>query len=112
MSNDKEREVVCLMIKLYCERNHSSENGLCDSCLRLSEYVDLRITKCPHSIKPFCSNCSIHCYNKSMKAEIKKVMSYAGPRMILYHPIIAIRHLVQTVLEKRRINRNDKSTVK
>jgi hypothetical protein len=29
-----------------------------------------------------------------MRARIREVMRYAGPRMTLYHPVLAIRHLI------------------
>ncbi len=29
-----------------------------------------------------------------MKEKIKTVMRFSGPRMLIYHPIMAIRHLI------------------
>lgn len=34
-----------------------------------------------------------------MKEKIRNVMRYSGPRMILHHPIMAIRH----VIDKRHV---------
>jgi len=31
-----------------------------------------------------------------MKAEIREVMKYSGPKIIYSHPILAIRHLMVT----------------
>lgn len=36
-----------------------------------------------------------------MREKIRKVMRYSGPRMILYHPITAIRHVIENKKEKR-----------
>jgi hypothetical protein len=36
-----------------------------------------------------------------MKKKIVEVMRYAGPRMLLHHPILAIQHLID---EKRTVN--------
>jgi hypothetical protein len=44
--------------------------------------------------KGFCNKCSTHCYNKANQKKIRKVMAFSGPRMILYHPIMAIKHLL------------------
>lgn len=30
-------------------------------------------------------------------------MRYSGPRIILYHPIMAIRHVVESKKEKKRL---------
>ena len=35
-----------------------------------------------------------------MKEKIRLVMRYAGPRMLLHHPIVAIRHVVEMRREK------------
>ena len=60
------------------------------------EYARQRRDRCPHGDnKPFCSNCPIHCYKPEMKERMRLVMRYAGPRMLLYHPIAALRHLWQ-----------------
>ncbi len=52
-----------------------------------------RIDLCPMmETKSFCSVCRIHCYQKEMREQIHRVMRYAGPRMLLYHPFITIQH--------------------
>jgi hypothetical protein len=58
------------------------------------DYAWQRVDQCPlKEKKTFCSNCKIHCYEPRCRAEIIQVMRYAGPRMMLYHPWLAIRHL-------------------
>ena len=42
--------------------------------------------------KPTCANCPIHCYKPVRKEQVKRIMRYAGPRMLLRHPILAITH--------------------
>ncbi len=78
MNKKKEIEIVELMIKKYCHGKHGSQKGrLCPDCGELLEYAKLRREKCPHGDnKPFCSNCSIHCYKPDMKEKIKLVMRY------------------------------------
>jgi hypothetical protein len=43
--------------------------------------------------KPTCLNCTVHCYLPEMREEIRTVMRYSGPRMMIYHPVLAIGHL-------------------
>lgn len=51
--------------------------------------------------KTFCQHCKIHCYNQEMRKKIKEVMRYSGTRMLLYHPIIVIRHGIESYKERR-----------
>lgn len=91
----KEKEVLSLMISLYCKGNHKDSNGLCETCNELLVYACERWEKCPFTEKKtFCSACKIHCYNDEMRARIKQVMRYSGPRMLFYHPILLIKHLL------------------
>jgi len=36
-----------------------------------------------------------------MRKKIKEVMRYSGTRMLLYHPIIVIRHGIESYKERR-----------
>lgn len=49
----------------------------------------------------FCAK-SYNCYSKEMQEEIRKVMRYAGPRMLFVHPVLAIRHVKVTLQNKRK----------
>lgn len=101
----REKEVVGLMIGLYCRGNHGSKSGtLCPDCQALRDYAFLRSDCCPHmETKTFCSNCKTHCYKPEMREKIRAVMRYAGPRMIFHHPVLAIRHLIESKKEKRSL---------
>ncbi|MBN8114253.1 nitrous oxide-stimulated promoter family protein [Vibrio vulnificus] len=89
-----EFKTVTAMIKIYCKDHHQSE-GLCDECQALMEYAEVRLDRCPYGEnKPTCNKCPIHCYKKAQKEQMRLVMSYAGPRMLLVHPILAVRHLL------------------
>ncbi len=100
----REREVVTQMIAVYCRGNHGTARGqLCEDCAALSEYASTRIGRCPFmATKTFCSQCKVHCYAPAQRAAIKDVMRYAGPRMLLHHPIMTVRHGVDTLAAKRR----------
>jgi|GEM_PF-339316 hypothetical protein len=87
-----EQDVVETMIRLYCSRNHSV-NALCEQCCDLLSYAHQRLEHCPYeSDKPFCSSCTIHCYASHYKESIRQVMRYSGPRVLFYHPIVALKH--------------------
>ncbi len=82
------------MIRLYC-RHKEGNRTLCRNCIELEVYAHERLEKCPFgNRKKSCRKCRIHCYNKTMAARIKEVMRYSGPRMLLYHPLAALRHAI------------------
>jgi Nitrous oxide-stimulated promoter len=61
----------------------------------LFEYAQARLGKCPWGEnKPVCAQCTIHCYRPDMREEVRKVMRYAGPKMLLRHPLLALDHLL------------------
>lgn len=93
---EQEKRVVSTMIEMYCRSHHDTKSGtLCSACLDLESYSLARIDACPlKETKMFCSNCTTHCYKKDMREQIRTVMRYGGPRMLLRHPIIALRHLL------------------
>ena len=91
----RQKKTVLAMIKIYCNKNHNTKNELCTECLELMEYAIKRIDGCKFANdKPNCGSCKIHCYKKDMKEKIVKAMRYAGPRMMIYHPVMAIEHLI------------------
>lgn len=95
--NEQEKETVDKMIRIYCKHKHKTLNKqLCESCQQLHDYAHQRLSKCPYGDeKPTCKKCPIHCYKPQMKQEIKEVMKYAGKWMIVYHPVLAIKHLIK-----------------
>ena len=105
---EREKAVVSLMVALYCKKQHGGKGQLCEECAALLEYAKFRSDKCPFmETKTFCSNCKVHCYKPEMRERIKQVMRFSGPRMILYHPILAIRHVIESKKEKRRLENNE-----
>lgn len=102
---EREKKMVSLMIKLYCNKKHHTGKHLCDACTQLNEYAIMRSDKCPFmETKTFCSNCKVHCYKPDMREQIKEVMRFSGPRMIFRHPVAAIRHVVESKREKKRLD--------
>lgn len=102
----REKETVALMIRLYCRKKHGTKNNLCPDCDALSQYAIQRSDKCPFmETKTFCSNCRVHCYKPEMRTKIREVMRYCGPRMIFYHPVMAIRHVIESKKEAKRLEK-------
>lgn len=90
----REKKTVDAMIRLYCRKHHRTRGELCPECNELHEYAMLRLSKCPfQENKSTCGKCLVHCYKPDMKPKIAKVMRYSGPRMLLYHPILALHHV-------------------
>ena len=105
---EREKRTVSLMIRIYCKKKHGTRKGLCPECEALDAYARMRSDKCPFmETKTFCSNCKVHCYKADMREKIRAVMRFSGPRMIFSHPIMAIRHVIQSKKEKRRLEKDN-----
>jgi hypothetical protein len=90
----RERRTVAAMIAIYCRDRHGGR-GLCDACIALHRYARQRLYHCVYgAAKPTCLNCSIHCYRREAREGIRKVMAYAGPRMLARHPVLTLFHLL------------------
>ena len=88
------RKTIDAMIALYCRDQHVYRGRLCAECAALAVYAQQRLEKCPfEDDKPTCAKCPIHCYKPACREQIQAVMRYAGPRMLLRRPILAIRHM-------------------
>jgi hypothetical protein len=90
----REITTIALMVELYCRGKHVIERAQpCAECTELFEYAMRRTERCVFGdAKPTCANCQVHCYTKTMRERVKQVMRWAGPRMLLRHPSLAIAH--------------------
>jgi hypothetical protein len=99
---ERERRTIAAMIELYCHARHRPAAGLCAECEQLLAYAMQRIDKCPfRANKPTCAKCTVHCYKPEMRRQVREVMRYAGPRMILRHPVMAIMHYIDAMHHAR-----------
>lgn len=90
-----EFKTVKAMVETYCKDHHDRKDELCPECRDLLNYAEVRLDRCPYGEdKPTCNKCPIHCYKPEPKEQMRIVMRYSGPRMLLKHPILAIRHLI------------------
>ncbi len=94
MEKHLSRELLTIgkMVDIYCADHHSGD-ALCDDCREFMDYATVRLQKCPYGEeKPTCANCPIHCYKPARREQARQIMRYAGPRMLLRHPLLAIAH--------------------
>ena len=105
------------MLRLFCREHHAASprqadglcvecadhhrehivagHTLCPECEDLLEYARKRLAACPFGPdKPTCTNCQIHCYGPREREQARVMMRYAGPRMLLRHPWLAIAHMI------------------
>ena len=76
-----------------CQVGHGGP-GLCGDCRELLEYSLARLEHCKFgNAKTKCHKCPVHCYRPDMREKIRTVMRFSGPRMLLYHPLEALRYL-------------------
>ena len=76
-----------------CQVGHGGP-GLCGECRELLEYSLARLEHCKFgNTKTKCHKCPVHCYRPDMREKIRTVMRFSGPRMLLYHPLEALRYL-------------------
>jgi len=94
---EKEKKTVRQMVEIYCRGNHHKMAGeLCKECSALLDYAFARLDHCKfQEKKPTCKKCPIHCYKPVMREQMRQAMRYAGPRMLWYHPLSAIKHLIR-----------------
>ena len=91
---DNEKRVVERMVKLYCKRKLHLPT-IDDEHKALITYAHKRLDGCKFGEKKTaCQLCPIHCYKPDMREKIRAIMRWAGPRMIIYDPIAAIKHLL------------------
>ena len=103
---EKEKDLVFLMIKIFCKSNHINDNynNLCPECIKLFDYSKNQIDKCKFmETKTFCSVCSSHCYKTEMRERMRKVMIFSSKRMIFYHPILTLKHAFIILKNKLKI---------
>lgn len=93
MSIATEQRTLIRMFSIYCRAVHGNRGRLCGDCKELLDYSLQRLSHCIYGEgKPSCKNCPVHCYRPAEREAVKAVMRFAGPRMLWYHPVLALRH--------------------
>lgn len=93
----KDIRLIGKFVEVYCAAKHPAavnlpfalpgglkDRMLCQECAAFLAYAVNKRIKCPlESEKPSCKHCRIHCYDKSQREVIRKVMAYSGRKLIL-----------------------------
>lgn len=91
----REKLTIRRMIALYQHRCPQAQDVVGTHFQALYEYASKRLDRCVFGEeKPACRQCPIHCYQPARREEMKKIMRWAGPRMLWIHPILTVRHLI------------------
>jgi hypothetical protein len=99
----RERKTITVMISMYCKKHHHTKKKLlCPECAAIDAYAMERIDKCPLiKDKPTCVKCPVHCYKPDKRELVGVIMRYAGPRMLLSHPILTIFHVLDGLKKEK-----------
>ena len=111
----QEKRTIDAMLHVYCHDLHGGPQGaragLCASCAGLRDYAHRRLDTCPfQEEKPVCNRCEVHCYSQTQRERVQQVMRYAGPRMPLRHPWLALLHLMDKLRVVPRLARRNRRT--
>ncbi|HSQ02960.1 MAG TPA: nitrous oxide-stimulated promoter family protein [Burkholderiales bacterium] len=92
----RELKIIDTMVRTYCSgHQHGRSGALCAECEALLDYATRRLQRCVFGdAKPTCANCLVHCYSIDMREQVRIVMRWSGPRMLLRHPLLAIQHML------------------
>ena len=94
---EREKQTVRKMIELYCH-HRLKQDTMPEEHQRLAEFACRRLDHCRYGEnKTACKDCPTHCYAPKEREQIRKVMRWVGPRMILYAPKDAIIHIWEKV---------------
>jgi hypothetical protein len=101
---DREYRTIAAMMACYCQDHHGTAAELCPQCRGLRDYAGLRLERCRFGAeKPVCVKCPVHCYLPDRREQVKVVMRYAGPRMLWRHPILSLRHWLDSMSGSREL---------
>jgi hypothetical protein len=90
----REKKSVAYMVEIFCKEHHQTDGGLCAECAKTKRCIFVRLENCPfQEKKTACGRCDLQCYPPVLKEKVWTVLSYAGPKMALSHPILACYHL-------------------
>ncbi len=105
----RERKTIRHMIGIHCRGRHHPHRALCPECEELLDYAMHCIDRCPYrEDKPACAKCPIHCHKPDMREKIREVMRYAGPHMMIRHPLLTVLHYVGGRAGMRRSGKTPK----
>lgn len=95
----KEKQHIKKSFLLYCHKHHgTADETLCPKCTALLATVMVKMNKCKYGItKPICDRCDDSCLGTAPTREFLKIMKSSGRSMMFRHPIMAIKHKLQSL---------------
>jgi hypothetical protein len=98
----REKLTLRKMAGIYCRGHHQTREELCPDCLKVLNYVLERVESCPFGEeKPVCSGCPVHCHKPAIRENLRQVMRYSGPRMLVRYPLLTLLHFLDSLGKKR-----------
>ena len=89
---EREKKTVQMMIEIYCHRR-LKQNTIPEEYQQLIAYAHNRLSHCRFGDnKPVCKKCPIHCYAPKERQQIRELMRWVGPRMMIYAPKATLIH--------------------
>lgn len=111
----KEKETIRKTFGEYCNANHGTVGGkLCARCTAVLSNVMIKISRCPYGIgKPICEQCETPCFGERFTNEFMTIMKGGQKKMLLSHPIMAVKHkLAGLGAEYAKMQRDKKTSDK
>ena len=95
----KEKENIRKTFGVYCHKRHEHKGDkLCTKCTALLATVLTKIDRCPYGItKPICERCDTPCFGARQTVEFREIMNSSVGGMFFRHPIMTIRHKLQSL---------------
>ena len=92
------------MIEIYCRGHSHAGLPVCERCEQVLRYAMECIEACPfgEETKPVCGLCPTQCFDAARLAQFRRVMGYAGPRMLVSHPVLAVLHFFDALGKAHR----------
>ena len=100
---EREKLTLRLMITIFCCGHQHSVSGICGECSVILQHAYDRIDVCPHngSVKPACGLCRTNCFPPDLHRRFALIMRYAGPRMLVLHPVLTVAHIRDAIRGRR-----------
>lgn len=100
---EREKKTIQCMIAIYCQGHRHTKIALCGNCGHLFQYAMKCIDECPYleTNKPVCGLCLSQCFEQAILKQFTQIMRYAGPRMLLLHPVLSIQHFFDALKARR-----------
>ncbi len=100
----REWRILAAMVHIYCAHHHKNGPETCSECQDLLDYAHARLERCRFGVeKPTCAKCPVHCYKADRREQVRKVMRFAGPRMLWRHPILAAWHWLDSRMYRPKV---------